>query len=142
MNNDFTILLWGKKQFSKANAVQFTLCKYNCIMPFQSFCWCLQHIDYAKMYFHAKLTHQITLVKCLWISDLIRIFSIRRLMKWVMDENSISWCLLFFPFNQIYTTKVCRNYPRAIIKFVELQVRTFFSIIIIFNQFFLGYWTF
>ena len=62
----------------------------------------------------------------------MHIFSIRRLM----NENSISQCLVCFPFNQIYTTKVCRNYPSAIIKFVKLQVRTFFSFMIILKQFF------
>ena len=36
-----------------------------------------------------------------------------------------------------YTANVCRNCPCAIIKFVELQVRTFSSFIIIFKQIFL-----
>ena len=38
---------------------------------------------------------------------------------------------------KIYTTKFCRNYPCAVIKFVELQIRIFFSFLIIFKQIFL-----
>ena len=53
-----------------------------------------------------------------------------------INENSISRCLVCFPFNQIYATKVCRNYPCAIITFVELQVKTFSSFIIISKQIF------
>ena len=58
--------------------------------------------------------------------DFIQISSILHLMKWVMNENSISWCLVFFPFKQMYTTKVRRNNICAAITFVELQGRTFF----------------
>ena len=75
-----------------------------------------------------------SLVQMLWIFNLLQIFSIQCLMKCVVNENSISRCLVCFPFNQIYTTKVCRNYPSAVIKFVELQGRTFFSFISIFKK--------
>ena len=54
-----------------------------------------------------------------------------------MNENSISRCRVCFPFNQIYTTKVCRNYPPAVVKFAELPVRTFFSFMIILKEIFL-----
>ena len=122
----------------ETNTLQFTICNYNCLMPCQSLCWCLRHNYYDKIYFHEKLAHQITAVlyKCQWIFDLIRVFSIRCLTKWVMNGISISRCLVCYPFNQIYTTKVCCNCPCAVIKFVELQVRIFFSFIIIFRQIF------
>ena len=68
---------------------------------------------------------------------LVDIFSIRRLMKWIINENNVSRCLVCFPFNQIYTNyKSCRNYPSAVMKLVELQVGTFFSFIITFKQIF------
>ena len=120
------------------NTLQFITCKYNCTMSFQSLSCCLRHIDWDKIYFHERLAHEITtlLYKCWWIFDLIQIFLTRRLMKWVMNENSICQCLFYLSFNQIYTANVCRNYPCAIIKFVELQVRTFSSFIIIFKQIF------
>ena len=71
------------------------------------------------------------------VQMLVDIFSIRRIMKWVINENNVSRCLVCFPFNQIYTNyKSCRNYLYAAMKFVELQVRTFFSFIITFKQIF------
>ena len=122
----------------KTNNLQFAIYKYNCIISSQILWRCLRHIDYDKVYFQERLAHQITTVlyKCQCIFNLIRIFSIWRLMKWVINENSISRCLVCFPFNQIHATKVCRNYLCAFIKFVELQERIFFSFVIIFKQIF------
>ena len=108
----------------KINTLQFTICKYSCIMPCQSR---LRHIQLHQHLYSPKAgsSDHNSLVKMFW-DGFIQISSILHLMKWVMNENSTSWCLVFFPFKQMYTTKVRRNNICAAITFVELQGRTFF----------------
>ena len=91
-----------------SNTLQFTTCKYNCIMPrvkaIVGACGTSTRQNLLSR--KASSSDHSSLVQMLVIFDLIQIFSIPRLMKWVINENSISRYLVCLPFNQIYTAKV------------------------------------
>ena len=124
--------MW-ENQFLKINTLQFTICKYNCIMPCHFLVLAAHRLRQNLLSLKAGSSDHNSLVQMQWIFDLIRIFPTQRLMKWIINENSIGVSFAS-PSTKFYTTNFCRNQSHAVIMFLELQVKTFFSFIIIFKQ--------
>ena len=122
MCNDLPISLCGKTNFFY-NTLQFIIRKYNCITPCQNLCWCLQQIDYDTIFFHESLAHQNSLFQ-VFMDTWCHSNFLNTAPHEMSHEKYLSVsCLLSL--NQIYTTKVLRNFTYVAIKCVELQVRTF-----------------